>query len=128
MILCLALLLTTLTDFFRSQDDRRALLVGVCCAALVLARLDMIVVVPIVGLAVAVSTRRIRALLSWVVGGLLIGVPYAIWHLARNGQVLTTSATVKQRWIEQLVTDQFGGWFSPGTFACWLVSPAGWSR
>ncbi len=49
---------------------------------------------------------------GWIGGGLLLGVPYAAWHLARNGQILTTSAEVKQQWTDEYVVQTFGGWFT----------------
>ena len=78
VLLCLALLLTVLVRYFRALSARMAFLIGLVCAALVLARLDVVLVVPIVGIALALQTRRLRPVFEWAAGGMVIGVPYAV--------------------------------------------------
>jgi hypothetical protein len=112
--LVLAVLFWSLHRLFQEPTPRHALIVGIVTATLCLARLDMAATVPVIAIAIVWRTRSWRTFGAWAGGGMLIGVPYAIWHLARNGGVLTTSAAVKRRWTDDLVSGELGGWFSRG--------------
>lgn len=124
VILVLALLLWSLHRLFTNGTTMSAVTTGALTATLCLARLDMAVAVPIVAVAIMGRMRSPRRLGAWAVGGALIGLPYALWHLTRNGGVLTTSAGVKRRWTSELVNGELGGWLSPGHLRELLVQAA----
>jgi hypothetical protein len=119
--LCLAVLLWSLERFFRDPTDGRAFAAGLAAAVLVLARLDMVLVLPIVLLVVVVRLRSVRSTVVWLAGGLAVGVPYAIWHTLTVGAVLTTSASIKRRWTSEFVELHFGSWFT-GSHLHFLLS------
>ena len=108
VLLAVALLLTALTAAHR-RGFRSCLLVGFASAVLVLARFDFALVVGIVPFAIWLRSRSWRAVASWCAGCALIAVPFGAWWLARWHHILTTSATVKNAWINSDIAHQFGG-------------------
>jgi hypothetical protein len=113
VLLALALLLSALVWFFEAPNPRRAAVVGLTCALLVLTRLDMAVVVPVVGLSMLWRTRRWSWAGWWIAGAAALSLPFAVHHITTHGLRLTTSATVKRYWVDDLMTD-LGGRFSGG--------------
>jgi hypothetical protein len=79
----------------------------------VLARLDLVVVVWIVPVAMIVRTRRWRWLGWWSIGA-AVAAPWFIWFWFRYHHLLTTSATVKQNALGAIARSQYGGRLTGG--------------
>lgn len=118
VVLVLALLVWALEVALARGRRRDLLVVGALTAVAVLARLDLVLVAWVVPLVLWVKApprgERWRAPLDWLAGAATVGVPYAAWHLARWGEPLTTSARIKQHWVDEAALEQYGGRFTSG--------------
>jgi hypothetical protein len=128
VILTLALLLTALVQWAEAaidgrtdgrRGDRWAVLVGVASAAVVLARLDLVVVVWLVPVAMGWRRRSWRSVWVWLLGAAIAGGPFALGFVLRYQHVLTTSATIKQHELGIVLDQRYGGRFTSG-FASYL--------
>lgn len=114
VLLTLALVLTALAHWARDPEPRRAVIVGALCSVAVLARFDLVAVLWVVPVAMARRGRSVRCLLHWLLGAGAVGVPFAAAWLLRWRHVLTTSATVKDTWLADLMSTRYGGRWSTG--------------
>jgi hypothetical protein len=109
-----AALATALAAADRSPTRYSVVVVGVLSGLLVLARLDFAPVLALLLVALVLRWRSARRVGEWAVGVAVIGVPAALWWLLSWGHVLSTSATVKQQWLQQAYSREFGGRLSWG--------------
>jgi len=107
--LSLAVLLWALLRVLEDPGWRKAFLLGAATVLVALARLDMVLAIPLVGAVLLWRLRSREVLAGWAVGGALLGAPYALWHLSANAGVLTTSAAIKQRWTSEYISGELGG-------------------
>jgi hypothetical protein len=124
----LAVLLTALVWWAESPSTKRGVVVGICCAVAVLARLDLMAVLWLVPVAMAVRLRSWRPVAHVLLGGLFVGGPYAVWFLARYHHVLTTSATIKEQEISSVFDERFGGRFTGAAFRYLLTVSGSYLR
>ncbi len=111
VVLAVALVATALVPAI-AELPRRPALLATATTLLVLARLDYLVVVPIIPLAVGLRHRSPRAaarVAAWIAAA---ATPLAVAWLARWHHVLTTSATVKRATVEAQIEQQHGGYLS----------------
>ena len=94
-VFTLAVLVTVLVWWFEAPSRRRAVAMGAISAAVVLARLDMVVVIWLVPVAMVWRARSWRMLPAYAAGA-AVGIPWAAWYWIRYHHLLTTSATIKQ--------------------------------
>jgi hypothetical protein len=112
-LLALAGLATAMVWWASKPEPVRAVLVGVLAAVAVLARLDLVVVLWIVPLAMVARTRRWRWFGWWSIGA-AVAAPWFVWFWVRYHHLLTTSATVKQHELGALAARHYGGRLTSG--------------
>jgi hypothetical protein len=112
-LLALAGVATAMVWWARKPDPVRAVVVGVLAGVAVVARLDLVVVLWLVPVAMVVRTRRWRWLGWWSIGA-AVAAPWFVWFWFRYHHLLTTSATVKQDELGSLATSQYGGRLTSG--------------
>ena len=107
VLLAVALLVTAIDTRSRSP-----LLVGLACAGVALARVDFLIVLPLVPLALGWWSDR-RKLLRWALGFGVPVVPVGLANFIAFGMPLSVSGTLKLHWISDLAASK-GGWLSGG--------------
>ncbi len=117
LVFALSLLLVALGRFDRRRDPRSALLVGLACGAVVLARMDFALVVGAVPLVLAVRVRRWWPLVRSAIGAAAVAGPVLAWELLAFGHVLSVSGTVKLAEVRRGAEAEWGGMASPGYLA-----------
>lgn len=95
----------------RSGDRRDVRRLGAACALLVLARLDFLLVIPVVPLVLGLWRER-KQLLTWLQPFALLGL-LLIYSWLHFGLPLTVSGTLKLDASSSLAA-RSGGWLSPG--------------
>lgn len=114
LVLALSLLLLALGRFDRARDRRSALLVGLACGVVVLARMDVAVVVAVVPVVLALRVRRWWPLVRSAAGAVLVAGPVLAWEVLTFGHVLSVSGTVKLDEVRRSAEAQWGGMLRPG--------------
>jgi hypothetical protein len=118
VLLAVALLVTAIDTRGASTPDpgdtrgASAAVVGLACAGVALARVDFLIVLPLVPLALGWWSDR-RTLLRWALGFGAPVLPVALANFIAFGMPLSVSGTLKLHWISELATSQ-GGWLSSG--------------
>lgn len=123
-VLLLAVVAWVLSGYLERPSARRAVLLGLVCGGLVLARVDMAAVVWLVPLvALVVTGRRLaegrlrhvaaRAALM-ALGGVVAAGPWFGYSWATFGSPLPVSGAVKLFYVDQEITDAFGGRLTAG--------------
>jgi hypothetical protein len=110
-LLALALFAAAVVRARREPSERRLVVCGAAFGFVVLARLDVLAVVPIAAIAVVLLFGARRALLAGA-GAAAVVAPYLAWNLVVFGQLLTVSGSVKLHYTDSLT----GGLF---TMARW---------
>ena len=109
VVFLLALVAWSIRRFDDAGTPRSAVLVGVACGFLVLARIDMGLAVLLVPAALALRTRSLSPVRWWLVGGGVVVVPVIALDLAVFGHLLTVSGTIKLAWMADMAQDRWGG-------------------
>lgn len=124
VLLVLAILANALRWLFDDPTLRRSLVVGALAGVLVWARLDYVLVLVIVPIAVALCTRSFRFGLASFGSAVAVGaVPFA-WLLATGRSLETTSARAKMAIVSQIAADSWGGRATFGYFQ-WVYKSLG---
>jgi hypothetical protein len=121
VVLALALLATALLAFVSDPTHLRAALTGLACVGCVLARFDMAAIVWIVPIAMVLRFRSWSTVVWWAVGFVGLALPVGLWWLWLWGpHLLTTSATVKNYWVGDYMTQQYGGRLTAAALRAYL--------
>ena len=96
-------------------DERRrsvdAILLGLICGLGVLSRLDLVVVLWLVGPILLLRTRSVRLTAAWATAFFLCVAPYFAWNELTFGALLSVSGTIKLESIRALI-QSYGGYLS----------------
>ena len=122
VVFTLALAATALCRCVETEDGYA--LLGLACALVVLARLDLILVVWLPPVVLAWRLRQPRVLLRWAWGLAAVGLPVAAVWLLEYRHLLSVSGTVKQSWMTRLADQAYGGRLTSG-FAHEVATLAG---
>lgn len=113
----LVLCLVEMARVLRAPSVQGAARLGVATGLAILARLDLAIIVPVLGIVLIWRLRRRELVAAWGLAALLVTSPFLIWNLLRSHRLLTVSGYVKVQAFSTYVRRTWGGHLSVGYLA-----------